>query len=174
MNRWHLVTLSLLIFGIPWIWLNRVPMEVYRNFETPQPAVNHPAPNFRLTTFDGEQFMLNEQLGTPIVLNFWATWCGPCRNELPTLQLASERFQGRVQIVGIDQGERSEDVARFVEEFGLTFTIPMDPTLEVGSLYAVRAMPTTFFIDRNGIIRYLWIGEMNSVTLTEGIAEILR
>ncbi len=174
MNRWHFVAFLLLLFGLPWIWLNRVPLAAQPDFTTPQPAVNHPAPDFTLTTLAGDSFTLSQERGTPVVLNFWATWCGPCRREMPALQAATERYQGRVQIIGVDEGEPVADVARFVEEFGLTFPIPMDQEFAVGEAYAVQGMPTTFFIDRNGIIRHIWIGEMNSVILAEGIAKILR
>lgn len=174
LNRWHLVLVLLVLLGVPWMWINRVAAEEQPDFSTPQPAVDHPAPDFTLTKLNGEPFVLSEQQGTPLVLNFWATWCGPCQNELPVLQTASERFQGRVQIVGVDQGETATTVARFVEEYGLTFAIPMDEEMVVSEQYGVRGLPTTFFIDRNGVIRHLWIGEMNSVTLAEGIAEILR
>lgn len=174
MNRWHILSILLIILGLPWIWVNRVPVVAQQDFTMPQPAVNHPAPDFTLTTLDGEQFTLSAQQGTPIVLNFWATWCGPCQNEMPALQLAAERYQGRVQIVGVDQGESAADVQRFVEQMGVTFTIPMDREFVAGELYNVRGMPTTYFIDRTGVIRHLWVGEMNSITLAEGIAEILR
>jgi peroxiredoxin len=159
--------------GAPWIWLNRTPVVAQTDFTTPQPAVNHPAPDFTLTTLDGEEFTLSAQQGTPIVLNFWATWCGPCQNEMPALELASTRFADRVRIIGVDQGEAAADVQRFVDEMGVTFPIPLDGEMKVGQLYNVRGMPTTFFIDRNGVIRHLWIGEMNSVILAEGIATIL-
>lgn len=172
MNRWYLVTLLLLILGIPWIWINRIPVTAQPDFTTPRPAVNHPAPDFTLTTLAGDSFTLSAQ-GTPIVLNFWATWCGPCENEMPVLQTASERFRGRVQIVAVDQGEAAATVERFAAEYGLTFAIPLDSDLAIGDQYGVRGLPTTFFIDRDGVIRHLWIGEMNSVTLAEGIAEIL-
>jgi len=162
------------MLGLPWLWFNRVSVAVQDDFTVPQPAVNHPAPDFTLTTLDGETFTLSEYQGTPIVLNFWATWCGPCRSEMPALQTTSTRFQDRVAIIGVDQAEGAAEVQRFVEEMGVTFPIPMDSDSTVGSLYAIQGMPTTFFIDRNGIIRHLWIGEMNSVTLAEGIAEILR
>lgn len=174
LNRWHFVLILLVVLGIPWMWIHRVPLDAQEDFTTSQPALNHPAPDFTLTTLRGEPFVLSEQRGTPIVLNFWATWCGPCRNELPALQSASERFGGRIQIVGVDQGEPVADVERFVDEFGLTFAIPMDQEMSVGQQYGVIGMPTTFFIDRNGVIRHIWIGEMNSITLAEGIAEILR
>jgi len=174
MNRWQIFSILLIVIGLPWIWINRVPTVAQLDFTTPQPAVDHPAPDFTLTTLDGVPFTLSAQQGTPIVLNFWATWCGPCKNEMPALQLASERFQDRVRIVGVDQGENATDVQRFVEEMGVTFEIPMDSEFIAGELYNVRGMPTTYFIDRNGVIRHLWIGEMNSITLAEGIAEILR
>ncbi len=174
MNRWHLLTLLLLILGVPWIWSNRVHVVAQADFTVPQPAINHPAPDFTLTMLDGQAFTLSDQQGTPIVLNFWATWCGPCQNEMPALQMASERFQDRVRIIGVDQGESAADVQRFIDEMGVTFAIPLDSNFTAGTLYNVQAMPTTFFIDRNGVIRHLWIGEMNSITLAEGIAEILR
>ncbi|MCB0063502.1 MAG: TlpA family protein disulfide reductase [Caldilineaceae bacterium] len=174
MNRWHFLAFLILVLGIPWMWANRVPAEAKTDFSVPQPALDHPAPDFTLTTLDGEEFALSAQQGTPIVLNFWATWCGPCQNEMPALQTASERFGGRVQIVGVDQGETAEVVARFAEEMGITFAMPIDTEMAVGELYGVRAMPTTFFIDRNGVIRHIYLGEMNSVTIAEGIAEILR
>lgn len=174
MNRWHIFAILLILLGAPWIWLNRVPVSAQPDFTTPQPALNHPAPDFTLQTLAGEEFVLSAQQGTPIVLNFWATWCGPCQNEMPALQLASERFQGRVKIVGVDQGEIAADVQRFVDEMGVTFAIPLDGKGEIGERYNIRGLPTTYFIDRNGVIRHLWVGEMNSITLAEGITEILR
>lgn len=174
MNRWHFLALLLLLLGIPWMWINRVPAEAQADFSVPQPALDHPAPDFTLPTLSGEEFTLSAQQGTPIVLNFWATWCGPCQNEMPALQTASDRFGDRVQIIGVDQGETVEVVERFAAEMGITFALPVDGEMAVGELYGVRAMPTTFFIDRNGVIRHIYLGEMNSVTIAEGIAEILR
>lgn len=174
LNRWQIASILLLVLGIPWIWINRVPVVAQPDFTTPQPAVDHPAPDFTLPMLDGGNFTLSEQQGTPVVLNFWATWCGPCQNEMPALQLASERFQGRVKIIGVDQGENATDVKRFIDEMGVTFPIPLDEEFVAGQLYNVRGMPTTYFIDRNGMIRHLWVGEMNSITLAEGITEILR
>ena len=174
MNRWHILLILLIVLGIPWIWMNRVPVAAQTDFTTPQPAVNHPAPDFTLPTLEGGEFQLSAQQGTPIVLNFWATWCGPCQNEMPALQQASERFQGRVKIIGVDLGEGRAVVKRFVDDMGVTFPIPLDSEFAVGERYSVRGLPTTYFIDRNGVIRHLWVGEMNSITLAEGITEILR
>lgn len=170
-NPWFLVTVLVLLGGSTWLWMNREPVDALALRTEPAPAVGHPAPDFTLTTLDGQPFALGEQ-DLPIVLNFWATWCGPCRRELPELQRAAEQYDGSVAIVGVDQGEEAGVVQQYVDELGLTFAIPMDEEFEVGELYNVRGLPTTFFIDRNGIIRDVWAGEMNSITLAEKIRTI--
>jgi peroxiredoxin len=130
------------------------------------------APDFTLQTLDGGTFRLSEQRGKPVVLNFWATWCGPCQNELPAVQKAAAHFGDDVVFVGVDQGEKADVVQSFADKLGLTFTIPMDGDGAVGYDYNVQGLPTTFFIDRHGVVKSLWMGEMNSVTLAENIALI--
>ena len=173
-NRWHGVFLVILLLGGSWLWLNRVPVAVSATARPPQPAIDYPAPAFTLTTLAGEQFDLSAAQGKPVVLNFWATWCGPCQRELPTLQAAAERYGDQVLIVGVDQGEAPATVQSYVDRLGLTFAIPLDADFAVSELYNVRGLPTTFFIDRQGVIRQMWLGEMNSITLAEGVAGILR
>jgi peroxiredoxin len=88
------------------------------------------------------------------------------------LQRATEHFGDDVVFVGVDQGEEAEVVQSYVDKLGLTFIVPMDADGQVGSDWNVQGLPTTFFIDRSGVIRSLWMGEMNSVTLAENIANI--
>ncbi len=107
-----------------------------------------------------------------MVLNFWATWCGPCQRELPALQQAAALYDGEVLIVGVDQGEEAAIVQAYVDKLGLTFPMALDHEMEVGNQFNVGGMPTTFFVDGDGVIRHIWTGEMNSVTLAEGIAKI--
>jgi len=173
MNRWILTFFLILLVGSSWLWISRVPVDAQPQARAPQPAVDHPAPPFTLTTLDGESFTLRERPETPIVLNFWATWCGPCRNEMPALQAAADRLDGQVQFVAVDQAESAAVVQQFVDEFGLSLTIPMDTENEVADRYQVTGLPTTFFIDRNGVIQRIWMGEMNPITIAEGVAEIL-
>ena len=106
------------------------------------------------------------------MLNFWATWCGPCQNELPALQKAAEHLGDQVVFAAVDQGEAAGVIQPYVDRLGLTFTIPLDANGQNGVNYNVKGLPTTFFIDRNGVIQSLWMGEMNSVTLAENIAMI--
>ena len=172
-NPWYIIFIATLVFGGSWIWANQVPIDAAPSTREPQPAVGHPAPDFTLTTLEGAEFRLSDELETPIVLNFWATWCGPCRRELPALQATFERFDGEVLIVGVDQAEDPATVQKFVDELGLSFVIPLDEKTAISRRYKVVGLPTTFFIDRNGIIQRIWSGEMNNITLAENIAEIV-
>lgn len=168
-KRWNLLLLLLLLVGAVWIWVNRIPSDAATVTAglPPAPAVGHPAPDFRLTTLAGEPFTLSDLRGTPVVLNFWATWCPPCRAELPELQGASERLAGQVAIIGVNQAEAPADVGAFVAALGLSFPMPLDVRGEISRLYAVRSLPTTFFIDRQGVIRHVQIGPVTEATLAQ-------
>ena len=106
-NRLNLPFILLLVLGSVWIWISRVPLAVQVAKDVPRPVVGYPAPDFRLKTLDDQTFALSDLRGTPVVLNFWATWCGPCQRELPALQKATQTYVGKVRIIGVDQGEES-------------------------------------------------------------------
>jgi thiol-disulfide isomerase/thioredoxin len=107
-----------------------------------------------------------------VVLNFWATWCPPCRAELPELQAASERLAGQVVVVGVNQAEPSADVAAFANRMGLGFTVPLDTGAQASRAYGVRSLPTTFFIDRQGVIRHIQVGPVTEATLAQYLKTI--
>ena len=172
MNRWMIVFVAILVVGGAMAVVQSRSTRCTVAQLAPRTSSWAPSPDFTLATLGGESFALDDLRGIPVVLNFWATWCGPCQRELPALQGAAERYAGEVLIVGVDQGEAAETVQKYVDDLGLTFPVPMDAELEVGNRYNVKGMPTTYFIDGNGIIRHTWTGEMNSVTLAEGIAKI--
>jgi peroxiredoxin len=172
MNRWWWLFGVILVAGGGWVWASRPPAEAVARAQAAGPAIGRPAPDFTLTTLDGKSFTLSELRGTPVVLNFWATWCGPCQRELPALQATAQQYDGSVAVVGIDQGEPPETVQSYVDKLGLTFAIPMDSNFEVAHRYNVSGMPTTYFIDAEGVICHVWMGEMNRITLAEGIGQI--
>lgn len=129
-----------------------LPDELNPTGREPVAEVGRAAPNFALETLDGEALTLSDYRGTPVVLNFWASWCGPCRQETPALQQFAEENPG-VQVIGINQQEQPGQAREFVEEFGVTYPIPLDRSGAVSQGFRVnRGLPVTFFISADGVI----------------------
>ncbi len=171
---WSLLLGLAVVLGAAGIWAGRVPQGSAGppSGLPPAPAVGHPAPEVSLTTVAGETFTLSALRGKPVVLNFWATWCPPCRAELPELQAAHERYAGEVIIAGVNQAEPPASVIAFAGQVGLSFPLPLDVRGDVSRQYAVRSLPTTFFIDRDGIIRRIQIGPVTEATLAQALQVI--
>ncbi len=117
------------------------------------------APDFSLKTIDNRDIKLSDYRGKYIILNFWATWCGPCRYEIPSLQATHETWQkAGVVILAINTQDGFENASSYAKAYGLTFTIPVDIPGKIAELYGVRGLPTTFFINSSGIITSIKIG----------------
>jgi peroxiredoxin len=140
---------------------------------TTGPQAGFLAPEFTLQTVDGNQVSLTDLRGQPVILNFWATWCPPCRIEMPHLQQASQKYEGRATILGIDQRETIEEVAAFASEHDLTFPLLMDEDGAVNNIYGVRGLPTTFFVDKDGVIVENFTGILNQAILEDRLDELL-
>jgi len=120
------------------------------------------APNFTVETLDGKIVSLSDYRGKTVLLNFWATWCPPCRSEMPDLeQLYRERKGQGFVVLAVDLQEPKGPVADFVDRFGLTFPILMDASGEVAERYNIQVLPSTFFIDKEGRIATFNFGAMN-------------
>lgn len=140
----------------------------------PMPEVGRRAPDFTLESLEGEPVSLSSFQGRPVVINFWASWCPPCREEMPHLQAAVEADPELV-VLAVDATHterRAEDVVAFVEHHGLTFPVALDPDGAVNELYLVRALPTSYFVDRSGIIRARYLGALTPRTLEENLKGI--
>lgn len=125
------------------------------------PRVGEPAREYAAATLEGEQVTLESMRGQVVLLNLWATWCTPCRMETPYLQSIYEENRDRgFEIVGIsmDTGDAADDVAMFVDEFDVTYTILHDPQMRGMELYQVLGLPATFLIDRDGVLRWMRYG----------------
>lgn len=120
------------------------------------------APDFELTTLDGERVRLSDYRGKRVMLNFWATWCPPCRAEMPDMQKFYENKDVVILAVNLIETESHPDnVQDFIDEFGITFTIPLDEGSNVASQYEIFAYPTSLMIDSNGYIQSKFMGAIN-------------
>lgn len=112
-----------------------------------------PAPDFELTDLSGRQVRLSDHLGTVVVLNFWATWCGPCRIEAPDLQkLYESRNDVGFELLTVSTDRRHQVVETFVTKYELTFPVLLDPDQAVAASYSVNSLPLTLLVDRQGRI----------------------
>ncbi|MHC0035521.1 redoxin domain-containing protein [Pseudoneobacillus sp. C159] len=121
--------------------------------------IGNEAPDFELKTLDGKTVKLSELKGQKVMLNFWATWCPPCKEEMPAMQKFHEEKDNDVTILAVNIDPQL-NVQGFVEEMGITFPIPLDETDQVNTIYQVISIPTTFFIDTKGVIKQKHIGGM--------------
>lgn len=133
--------------------------EVMQGVELPVSAsVGSAAPAFTLQNLDGKNFNLDEMRGKIVVLNFWATWCEPCKLEMPYFEQLHTAGRSDLEIWGVNFDEPPQQVKNFVEEYELSFPILLDPGGKVQNLYRVRGYPTTYVVDQEGIIRFHHIG----------------
>ena len=138
----------------------------------PAPVVGAPAPDFTLKNLDNADVSLTEYKGQVVLLNFWATWCEPCRYEMPAIQrrYADYKDKGFV-VLAIDYDEPATDVGAFTHAYSLTFPILLDSGGKVDDLYRIIGYPTTFFIDKDGLITRQHVGAMSEDQLDKYLAE---
>lgn len=120
------------------------------------------APNFELKTLAGETVELSDYRGQTVMLNFWATWCPPCRAEMPDMQDFYQDSEVQVLAINLTSSENTiEDVIQFKEEYGLSFPILLDDKNVVGDRYQIRPMPTSYMVDASGVIQFIMYGALN-------------
>ncbi len=161
--------LVIAVFGMDWsAWFGpRIPAGA-----APGITVGLQAPDFDAVDLDGGRVTLSDLSGKLVLLNFWATWCSPCRVEMPFLQARHEAYPADLAIVGVDFDEPQQMVFNFAEEFGLTFEIVLDPGGLIQDLYEIRGYPTSYFLDREGVIRVVHIGVMSEAQLDGYLREL--
>ncbi|NDJ51724.1 MAG: TlpA family protein disulfide reductase [Chloroflexi bacterium] len=135
------------------------------------PVEGEPAPDFVGMTPDGEELALSDLRGRPVAINFWATWCGPCRVEMPDLEAASQHDQKEgLVVLGVNIGETEEEVRAFYEELGVTFPTVLDPNGDIVETYRVRGFPTTVWVDADGNVFSYRIGVLTESEIEETVA----
>jgi cytochrome c biogenesis protein CcmG/thiol:disulfide interchange protein DsbE len=176
-RRWWAFAMTLLLLGAGWTWLSRVPASVAAAGQIPAPREGFPAPDFTLNTVGGQAATLSAYRGKVVIVNLWASWCGPCRAEMPAIQkvYAANRDRGlEVLAVNSTFQDGVSDAQAFAQNLGLTFPILLDLDGAVSRRYLLRALPSTFFIDRKGVIRtVIFGGPMSAATVQTKIEALL-
>ena len=155
-----------------------LPLEKNVTGKRPAGETGRAAPDFLLEQLDGPPLRFSDLQGRPVLVNFWATWCPPCRKEIPVLIKAYGENKSRgflVVAVNLQEGDRP--VRRFAQEFGMEFPIVMDRTGQVAQTWRIggpiKGLPASYFVDRDGVIREVFFGAMNEDVLREKLAKIL-
>jgi thiol-disulfide isomerase/thioredoxin len=177
-RRWFAFMALALVAGVVWTLRSAVPASATTGGLTPSPRVGFAAPDFSLDLLGGGHVTLSDLRGKVVIVNLWASWCPPCRAEMPALQRVYEANGARgLEILAVNTTFQDSEAgaAQFVREYGLTFPVPLDRTGEVSRSYLLRALPTTFFIDRGGVIRQVVIGgPMSETTIQTAVEDLLR
>jgi cytochrome c biogenesis protein CcmG/thiol:disulfide interchange protein DsbE len=137
------------------------------------PREGYLAPDFTLDDLAGVKASLSDFRGRPVMINFWASWCPPCRAEMPDIVAAYGQHKDKGFVVlGINEGESVEYVRPFADDFKMTFPVLLDKDGKVADLYRVRGLPTSFFVDRNGVIVSIFYGPMTGESLEYQLRKI--
>ncbi len=172
------VVISILVLGAAWTFISRAPEPSSPQSGPPShPKAGFTTPDFTLDTLNGGQLTLSELRGQPVMLNLWASWCLPCREEMPTIEKIYQDYDGSLVVIGLNltSQDSETDVKAFVQELGLTFPIVLDRDGSVVARYQLLGLPSTFFIDPSGIIRSVIVGgPMSETTIRSNIQELFQ
>lgn len=170
-----------ILIGLGFILINGAAYYLWKN--TPPPSdltvvpasVNYPAPELTLTDLQGVSHSLADYRGQVVLVNLWATWCEPCKEEMPTLQAYYEKHKKNgFTIIAVNDGDPTVDVIQFVKDFELTFPIWLDPTyIATEQAFKTLGLPSSYVIDRNGTVRLQWVGGIEKRALEEYVTPII-
>ena len=137
------------------------------------PVAGAPAPDFALSDLSGRPVQLSTLKGQVVLVNFWATWCIPCRAEMPAIQQAYNARKGQgFTVLAVNLSEPKPDVQSYVTSLGLSFPVLLDARDAISNLYRVRGYPTSFFIDRSGTVAIENVGMMTDAQLADNLAKL--
>ena len=172
-----ILAVLLILAGVWALWRNWVSSEgtlVSDRFTTPVTTQLEAAPDFSLQTLDGRTVELSDYQGQVVLLNTWATWCPPCRAEMPDLEAYYREHQADGFVVlAVNSQESADTVAAYLEDHDFTFPVLLDTDGVVMKRYGIHGLPTSFFIDRDGNVHGVWSGQLSPARLRELVDPIL-
>jgi len=170
-----LLGLGLVMIGVAAFFLFR-DTQVQSDFSTVPVAVNYSAPALTLMDIEGVPHSLVDYRGQVVLVNLWATWCPPCKEEMPTLEAFYQKYKEKdFVIIAINDGDLKEDVLQFVKDYKLTFPVWLDPTYQATeTAFKTLNLPGSFVIDRQGVVRLQWVGGINRKMLEKYVPKIIE
>jgi thiol-disulfide isomerase/thioredoxin len=136
------------------------------------PTVGAPAPDFSLQQLGAGRLRLSDLKGKPVIINFWATWCAPCKEEMPLLDQAASRYSDELIVLGVNAGEAAEVIQPYIDSTGINFPILLDSDEKLADLYFVRNFPMTFFVDSQGVLQAQHIGLLQETSLSRYLSTV--
>jgi len=177
-NRSRLFYGFLLILGLGWIWFSAAPSNATTDGRIHTPQTGFLAPNFAAKTLDGETVRLINLRGKVVLINIWASWCPPCRAEMPAIERVYQTYKDNgfvVLAINSTMQDTVADARAFADGNKLSFPILMDETGKITRLYRVQSLPTSFFVGRDGIIREVVVGgPMAQALLSSRVEKLLK
>ncbi len=160
-NQRRVFYIAILIAALAWTYISADRAGTSTAGEIPAPRQGFLAPDFALQTLEGKTITLSDLRGQAVLVNLWATWCPPCRAEMPAMQKMYEEYKDQgfvVLALNMTYQDTPSAVFPFAQEYGLTFPILLETNGQVAAKYELRSLPSSFFIDRDGIIQEVVIG----------------
>ncbi len=181
-TQWNIALAATLVVSVLWIAATRVradlpvalPGERAAISTTPAPQENHPAPDFTLVDLAGSPVQLSALRGQVVLINVWATWCPPCRAEMPMIQAAYDQYRERgFSVLAINLREDPRTVAAYMQQGGLTFPALLDSDGVVSNTYQARVLPSSFFVDKAGVVRAVYRGPLARSVIAGTVEQLL-
>lgn len=175
-RNWTRLVIGLVVLSTLWVYVSRVPTLTTGGAAPPSPQIGFSAPDFTLDVLDGEKLTLSNLRGKVVLVNLWASWCPPCRAEMPALDAVYRKYRDAgfvVVAVNTTYQDAEPDARAFVQHLGLTFPIVLDRDGATSQRYRLQALPTSYFVGRDGLIRDIVIGGPLSETLIASKVEAL-
>jgi peroxiredoxin len=182
-RQWNVVLVAVLVAGSLFIAATRVqpgsgahpPAAQTDVLADPAPLQDHPAPDLALPQLDGTPVTLRDLRGQVVLINIWATWCPPCRAEMPAIQQAYAAYRDRgFMVLAVNQREEATAITPFLEQYGLTLPILLDRDGQASATYQASALPSSFFVDRCGVIRAIYRGPLPPPVINGIVEQLLQ